>query len=251
MGRTKIGKTTTVAYAFRNAAWITTERGGLIPVKRCLGFVPSFVWTQYSEDNPLGEFESILEKEVIPRARKGIIKTLVIDTLTTFTERLVAQLKDENKAMHGLYAFGLLQDTVFALIDQLRNLGIWVVLITHVKPPQIDAKTGVKSMGGPEFPGKALTRSLPARMDLVLMADAEQPKISGGSARRIIRCDPLDPDYLMGDRFGVTQRVQDMNLAPIIWRIKRPGQPVLEELETMKLNVLEDTASSSLGLFGN
>ena len=250
MGRAKIGKTTSIAYTFRNAAWITTERGGLIPVKRCLGFTPTFVWQQFDENAPLEEFDKIIDNEVIPRVQSGIIKTVVIDTLTTFTERLINQLKGgsskSGSQIHGKQAYGAIQDIVLERVDRLRNMGIWVIMTTHVRPPEFDEKTGMKLMGGPEFPGKKLTRSLPAKMDIVLMADIEQNAITG-AARRILRCDPLSPDYLMGDRFGVTQPVQDMNLAPIVWRIKRPDQPVPEELMKMKLNVLGQLPTAKAG----
>ena len=84
------------------------------------------------------------------------------------------------------------------------------------------------------LPGTKLPRSIPPQFDMVLYADVEDDGM--GSRRRVYRCDQLDPDYIMKDRFLVTKDVQPMELAPLVFKIRKPMLPIPESIREKKLN---------------
>ena len=83
------------------------------------------------------------------------------------------------------------------------------------------------------LPGRRLPRALPPKFDIVLRADIDDSGLDG--SERVYRCDPLDANWIMKDRLAVTEDVQPMELAPLVYRIKHPGKPVPEQLFEKKL----------------
>lgn len=225
---------TDVGYTFRKAAWLQTEPGGLIPVVRCVGYTPQIVHTLFDSDDPVGEFKAVIDSVIIPGAANGTIKTVVLDTGSELAHRIETAL--HRKTKDGREVYQRVQSVFIESIDLLIKLGIWFVCICHEIGPEVDPSTGNRLRGGPLLPGKKLPRRLPPKFDLVLRADVEHG-LTPGSSERVYRCDPLDSDYIMKDRFGVTLPVQPMELAPIVFRILNPGVEPPEELLRKRLNV--------------
>lgn len=231
-GQSGIGKSTDVGYALRKAAWLQTEPGGLIPVVRCVGYTPQNVITLFDAVNPERELRNAVDT-VLNKARSGHVSTIVLDTGSEITERMVGSYMKKNA--DGRMAYGKLMINVIEIVQKVIAAGVWFVCICHELPPEVDERTGNKLRGGPLFPGKKLPRSMPPKFDLVLRATTD--KKVGSQAKRVYRCDPLDGDYIMKDRFGVTREVQPMELAPIVFRILHPGKEVPPALLEKKLTL--------------
>jgi hypothetical protein len=229
-GDPKIGKTTDVAATFRNACWIETEPGGLTPVARALGYEPGHVIYVLGADRPLAEMKAALATAA-GLAQSGEVNCVVIDTLSTWAERLIKSLTDSHK--DGRQAYGALSSDVPGIVDELLELPCWKVVIAHMAPPEQDT-AGVPLRGGPCLPGKKLTRSLPRKFDLVLRADIQDDL---GDSRRAYSCDPTNRQWISGDRFGVTLPSQDMELRPLVYRIVTNNEEPPEEWQRKVLSI--------------
>ena len=174
---------------------------------------------------------------VVPKAKAGEISSVVLDTGSEVAARMEGAFDKQFK--DGRQVYQALSSTFVELIDTVIKLGIWFVMICHETPPEMD-KTGQKLRGGPLMPGKKLPRRLPPKFDLVLRAAAKADSL-GGEAKRVYECNPLSGDYIMKDRFGVTLKEQPMELAPIVFRIMNPGQPVPQELLQKQLKLVDVT----------
>lgn len=231
-GDSGIGKSTDVAYVYRRAVWLLTEPGGLVPAEQCIGHVPEHVCPLYDIDNPDRELRDVVENHVVPLACAGKISSVVLDTGSELADRMVAAWKA--RKMDVRQVFGRINDEFLTAIRRLINLkelGLDIVCICHEIGPERD-DDGNLLRGGPLMPGKKLPRTLPPKFDIVLRAAIS---VDIGNKGRVYCCDPLDPSYIMKDRWGVTGAVQPMELAPIIYRIKNPGKEPPEDLLTKQL----------------
>lgn len=223
--------TTDVAATFTKAFWIETEEGGLTPVPRALGYTPEHTAMVTDPSNPMAGMQAALVIAT-QKAHAGEVTGVIIDTLSTWAERLVKHRLTE--ALDARQAYGALTTDLPEMLDSFLALPVWTVVIAHAAPPETEEKTGAFLRGGPCLPGKKLTRSIPRKFDLVLHADIEE---GVGSARRVYRCDPTVRRWITGDRFGVTIPVQEMELKPLLYRILTGNEEPPEEWQRKVLNI--------------
>jgi hypothetical protein len=213
-GRSKLGKTVDTAYAFQRAFWILTEPGALVSVPACLGYMPKHKIEILDISSPYMEAKGAIEKHVLPGIKSGAISSVVIDTASELTDRMLGaeleRVKDPRQAYQSV------TNNFKRLIRMILKEKAWVIAICHESAPSTD-DSGAFHPGGPLFPGKGLIQSVPSLFDTILRADVEM-------GRRVYRCDPLSPLWRMGDRSNVTTSVQPMELAVLVFKMLHPGQ---------------------------
>ena len=214
-GRPKIGKTVDVHFATGGKALtILAEPGGLDSVGPLLGKEPEHVLlTDLSQ--PHAEAQRVLVK-----VAKGIVekrwRSVIFDSFTAFAERvLMAHLES---AKDGRLAYGRMERDVVDIVQRFLYLpNAWVFGIFHEQPGRMDERGATR--GGPMVPGRFFHEQMVGMFSLVLRA------YSDGN-QRLYSCDPLSNAWATGDRFGVTTRVQPMDLRPLLWKVVKPGEPI-------------------------
>lgn len=220
-GKTKIGKTVDVQYTFgENGYTLNYEPDGLSSVEANLGFVPPY-HELISITNPYGETMEHLNKVVIPQIKSGKIKCVIMDTGSEFADRLLS-VELGSVGQDARRAYPLVYQKFTTVMRTVLQSGAWFVMICHQKiaDPENDR------MGGPLLPGR-LVESVPSQFSLILRAAM---KNTTTGRERVYYCDPLDPDFLMGDRYGAAFAEQPMELKAIMWRIANPEGTTPEEL---------------------
>jgi hypothetical protein len=229
-GESGIGKTTDVGYVFRKAVWLQTEPGGLHPVLRSVGYTPDRIVEIFDIERPDKELEEGIAYALALKKEK-LVTSVVLDTGSEIADRmLVMYLK---KFRDPRQAYTAIQHDFTTSIRRLVGAGLWFIMICHEIAPEVDTKTGAKLRGGPMLPGRRLPRALPPKFDIVLRADIDDSGLDGST--RVYRCNPLDANWIMKDRLAVTEDVQPMELAPLVYRIKYPGKPVPAQLFVKRL----------------
>ena len=104
--------------------------------------------------NPIDELEKILTQELIPQERAGVMKykTIVLDSITTFSSATLKHIVDSNPGVTrpafkqgkqpGLQDYGILKREFAKLIPGLLDLPCNVIMCAHVETYK-DANTGV------------------------------------------------------------------------------------------------------------
>jgi len=218
-GKTKIGKTLDVCYAFRKAFVMLAEPGGLDSVESNLGFMPNHrLLTDL--DNPFIEATNMVNNIILPGCKSGAITCVVIDTGSELADRF-ATAAISQVGIDARKWSPLVQRWFKSIIRPILSQGVWTVMICHEQ--RADDFSG--RPGGPKLPG-ALTEAVPAMYSLILHA-VVKPTVDGYG--RFYECDPLNPTWNTGDRFGVTEDSQPMELLPLIFKIQRPDEEVPEK----------------------
>jgi hypothetical protein len=215
-GPTKIGKTLDVCHCFRNALVLLTERGGLDSVQSNLGYTPDHVKLM-SIENPFKEAIDALDGAVKKALSTGKYKSIVLDTGSELADRLLDPLmtrhhNDARRAYPECYR------QFKAIIRRLMAWSnLWLVVIFHEAKPKTTENKYEK--GGPKLPG-ALTEDVPSLFSTILRATY------GDADDRVYQCDALSSQCIMGDRFGVADLEQPMDLRPLVWQMAFPDKPV-------------------------
>jgi hypothetical protein len=220
-GKTKCGKTLDVAWTFgENGYWLNYEPDGLASVESNLGFVPPY-HELVSLTNPYGETLEHLTKVVLPQVKQGKIKCVIMDTGSEFADRLLSvELGVVGQDARRTYP--LVYQKFATIMRTALQSGAWFVMICHQKL----ADQENDRMGGPLLPGR-LVESVPSQFSLILRAAIKDtPK----GRERVYFCDPEDPYFLMGDRYGAAYIEQPMELKPIMWRVANPDGITPDEL---------------------
>lgn len=220
-GKTKVGKTVDVGYTFgENGYFLLYEPDGLASVESNLGFMPPF-HELVSITNPYGETLEHLNKVVIPQVRLGKIKAVIMDTGSEFADRLLS-VELGAVGQDARRAYPMVYQKFTTIMRMVLQSGAWFIMLCHQKISDPDNDR----MGGPLLPGR-LVESVPSQFSLILRAAV---KDRPGGRERVYFCDPLDPDFLMGDRYGAAFTEQPMELKAIMWRIAHPDETTPDEL---------------------
>jgi len=214
-GKTKVGKTLDAAYTFgKNGYFILSEPDGLASVEANLGFMPDH-YELVNTTNPYSEITQHLQKVLLPLIKKGQIKCVIFDTGSEFADRLLS-VELDNVGSDARRAYPQVYRKFTSVIRTILLSGAWVVMLCHQKiaDPENDR------MGGPLLPGR-LVESIPSQFSLILRAAI---KDTPTGRERMYFCDPKDPDWLMGDRYGAAYEEQPMELRAIMWRVAHPGE---------------------------
>jgi hypothetical protein len=214
-GKTKVGKTLDAAYTFgKNGYFLLSEPDGLASVEACLGFMPEH-YELTNLANPYAEVTQHLQKVLLPLIKKGQVKCVIFDTGSEFADRLLS-VELDNVGADARRAYPQVYRKFTSVIRTILLSGAWVVMLCHQKIADPDNDR----MGGPLLPGR-LVESIPSQFSLILRASV---KNTPAGRQRVYYCDPLDPEFLMGDRYGVAFEEQPMELRAIMWRIAHPGE---------------------------
>jgi len=226
--------TTDVAWTFRKAAWLQTEPGGLIPVARAIGYTPPLVITLFDDVNPRAELMRARD-QAVELVKEKKVTSIVLDTGSEIADRMVqaASKRYTNKMQVYGEIYVEFNDIIRTFVALTETYGLWFICICHDIGPVVDEKTRQRLRGGPLLPGTKLPRAIPPKFDMVLRAAVHDDLTE---RRRVYLCDPMDPDYIMKDRFGVAGDIQPMELKPLIFKILHPNDPVPEEARTKQLN---------------
>lgn len=214
-GKTKVGKTLDVAWTFgKNAYFILSEPDGLASVEANLGFMPDH-HELVNIVNPYAEVMGLINKTLLPRIKRGEIKAVVFDTGSEFADRLLS-VELGNVGQDARRAYPKVYQLFTTAIRTILLSGAWVVMVCHQKVADMDNDR----MGGPLLPGR-LVESIPSQFSLILRAAI---KDTPQGRQRMYFCDPEDPEWIMGDRYGAAYLEQPMELRAIMWRIAHPDQ---------------------------
>ncbi len=115
------------------------------------------------EQDPIEELLKILDNELIPQQKAGVMKfkTLVIDSLTTFSSAVLGHIVKTNPGIKrvstkqgfqpGMQDFGILKRELTKLIPGILSLPMNVVMLAHIKIDR-DEVTG-ELIRGPHMDG--------------------------------------------------------------------------------------------------
>lgn len=216
-GPTKVGKTLDVHHALPNAITLLSEPDGLSSVETSLGYTPPHI-PLVSIDAPYVEAMQHIGRTIIPAVQAGQFGAVIIDTLSELALRLQAAHSEKvTSDPRKLYPAIALQ--VGTIIRTLQTLPVWLVAICHRQNPVLGEKS---RRGGPRLPG-SLVEDIPFMFSVILEAAIDHGL---GEPRRIYRCDQNDSMYIMGDRWGVAPKKQDMDLRRVILARMYPNTPL-------------------------
>jgi hypothetical protein len=190
-------------------------------VESNLGFIPEH-YELTDIVNPYVEVVKHLQTRVLPRVRSGQIRAVIFDTGSEFADRLLSVELDKISSSDKRRAYTPTYQMFTTVMRMILLSGAWVVMTCHEKrgDPDEDRR------GGPLLPGR-LVESIPSQFSLILRATVKDT-IQG--RQRVYLCDPLDPDWIMGDRYGACYEEQPMELRAIMWRIGHPGEEMPAEM---------------------
>lgn len=115
------------------------------------------------DQDPIEEMMKIIDKELIPQQKSGQMKykTLVIDSLTTFSSAVLSHIVKTNPGIKrvqtkqgfqpGMQDFGILKRELTKLIPGILSLPLNVVMLAHIKVDR-DEVTG-ELIRGPHMDG--------------------------------------------------------------------------------------------------
>jgi len=221
-GPSGVGKTTSACHMFKKSFVLLSEPDGLASVEANLGFMPDHHVLK-DLDDPYAEARGVIVKKVRKRMISGQYSCCILDTGSELASRIFAALQLSENVVDGRKLYPKVEMLFHDLVRRLQVLPGWFVMICHEDAPK--AIEGDYLKGGPRFPGRGLTASTPPMFSLVLRADWDH---TGEEMRRCFYCDENDVDWTTKDRYGVSYRVQDMDLRPMILRHMYPGRPLPE-----------------------
>jgi hypothetical protein len=204
---------------FKKGFVILADQDGLSSVETFLGFTP-----RHHEianfDKPMQEANLVLQRTVKPLASSGEITAVIVDTGTSLARMELNALKP--KAGDVRQAYDRVSMKFQRLIRDIMALGVMAVFLFQEEGPRT-VEGGELILGGPRLPGKDLRREIPTMFSLVLWAKAVP---GAGGMKRVFACDQLAQEWIMKDRYGVTESLQTMDLQPLMERYFKKLQAV-------------------------
>lgn len=221
-GPTKIGKTLDACFAFRTKSKqpfvLLSEPLGLDSVESNLGWELDH-HELVDLSNPFTEAMQVLDKRVIPNAKAKRYSCVILDTGSELASRFLdahAQFKTENP----LKLYPVVTRQVRMVVRKILTAGLWCVMICHEQEPRDNELSGFRR-GGPKLPGN-LVEEMPSQFSMILRAGIEVDD-EGEKYHRVYRCEPLNPRWVMGDRYGVAKLEQEMDLRKLLFKVLNPG----------------------------
>lgn len=215
-GPSGVGKTVAVCKTFRRSVVLLTEFDGLASVQTLCGFTPSHVVELFSVDAPFEQIEKAILTVVEPLAKKKEISSVVIDSITEVSDRILGVMMartkgDSTPTGNAMIAYPEVGRETMKIVRRLQGMGLWVVCTALEQEPKIGIDKKLRR-GGPLLPGK-LVEQLPGQFSLCLRAAVAPNKT------RVLLCDQLDPVWIMKDRYNVCEVEQPLDLGPIMSKV--------------------------------
>lgn len=215
-------------------ALFVARRDALLPAATTIGWVPPYI----REFARIGDLRTFLAPYLKDRAKwlKDFpgSSTIVIDDLNYMLDAELLYARDVlKKESYPLQNFTI--DALKALINDVMNLGLNLVLSTHVKTP--NATTGIGRQHVPATPYYELSLSLTGMVGSVYTV-REAPLRKPHKFEYAVNV----PGYLTGDRLNVFSSVAPMNYAECR-RVQKFVVPRAPELESFFQRVGVDVES--------
>lgn len=229
-GRTKIGKTVDANRCFQKALVVETERGATNSVRAFLRRDVLRV-KAFSIDEPEEEINRVITS-VLPEAiAKHGVTAVILDTGSELADRIFV-VEAKRCGNNGMVLYPRVGSVFKTILRKILALDVWVVAIFHEREP--GSIQGRFSRGGPKLPGR-LVEDAPGLFDMILHATLTSGAVSDNldgatGRRRVYRCDPLDAEWVSGDRYNAALDEQPMDLRPIMFRAIRGTEPPESEL---------------------
>ena len=138
-------------------------------------------------------------------------ETVVIDSLSEFSQTLLASLKDGERDKRQ--AYGKMADSILYYVRQFRKLPLHTVFIA--KQVRIQDEASGRMLYAPKFPGKVLDSEMDYQLDEVF---AMRFKKFDGKEYRVLQTQP-DIEYSAKDRSGKLNMWEKPDLTAIIEKI--------------------------------
>lgn len=241
-GKPKIGKSTAIIRALGDAAfYVGTEPGFIKPAfapyaNPTIGTAkpwfpqPGRDYVEcLAEKDPIGEVEAMLNARMDDIRRRGAV---VVDTLSSLVDRDMWWLKNGGVPAKQMKAYGepyqSLYDRIKHMIYIVLREGVIVCATAHEQDPS--NFEGKFRPGGVKLPGQ-LVKDMPSLFDTILRCGVE---MTPTGPARVFRCDPLDIQYVTGDRWNVVVGTEPMDLELILRRILLVSKGRWEEAEKLR-----------------
>lgn len=233
-GVPKTGKTTDILYSLPRSFFFARPPA-LKPSIKVVGYEPPPNQIWYT--NRIQEMTKYLPK------LGSEFDSVAVDDFSVQAEETYNAIKAAYKGSNNYAPWGFLRQEVIDFINAARDCGKHVIINTHEGPPK--TKNGAVIRGGPQLPTD-LPEKLPALADTVLRAYPDPNRL--GPWKMVYRCTETDPNYISGDRNGVTPDMAPMNLGEIMraagYKLRRaPGLEWLDEVAELIAGYLLNATS--------
>ena len=235
-GKPKKGKTSDALAAFPTALFVGVPSAIQLVAQNELGFTPAM---HPSPPQTLPELVYLLDQigQSDMAAQYGAI---VIDDASHICKR--SMLFWEEQAPTGrsgrkdrFYAYQQLDRHLLTMSGLARHLGVHLVLTFHERTPSTNVD-GYHCPGGPDVPSRNQTETVPSWCDVNVRAMVD-PQHPDPWFKRSYYCDPMNSDWITGDRTGVCFDKTPGNMREILhasesnYRLSRiPGLEWQDEL---------------------
>lgn len=199
-GRLKKGKTTRVMRDFCRSAVVGVRANIEAVARNSCGYTPRCIIDNVGNFDQL---EGFLDWMVQGRNPLGVDSIYVDDfsLLASASMQLWdAQAPMGKRGKDDFYKYARLDGALDRISHRLRYMGIHGVLSCHAQEPT--SKDGIFFIGGPEVPSRKQVDSVPAWADTVTRMEAD-PESNDPWWPVSFITDPLDPQWIGGDRFNV------------------------------------------------
>lgn len=211
-GPSGIGKTADITRCFRNAFYLMYDFDGLASCRTLWGFSPR-AHSMTNLDQPTEEAVQTI-RSLASAVKQRQVSAVVIDTGTELALRIHSTC-DERYGGDPRRVFPAVKREVTKVVREAINLDVPIVVIFQNAEPRKKSQTMGAKMGGPQLPGTTLEDIRPM-FSVILRADY----IAGAQGKeRCYICDPFDGDWVTKDRYNVCEKVQPMDIRPIMARI--------------------------------
>jgi hypothetical protein len=217
-GPSKLGKTTDLLYSLPRSLFIGTP-AAFKSSEGIVGF--TLHQSQVVQATRVSDATALIKK------LGGDFDAGVVDDFSLLAETTLNLLE---KKFSGFKLWAALNDEILEFRDTARACAKHVIVNCHENPPK--QKNGMTIRGGPQLPSY-LPERMPAQCDLVLRAFHEPSR--KGPWPVVYRCTPTDPNYITGDRHGVTPDMAPLNIGEILraagFKLRRaPGLDWIENV---------------------
>lgn len=199
-GRLKRGKTTRLMRDFCRAAVVGVPANIEAVARNACGYIPRNIIGNIANFDQL---EAFLDWMVAGNNPLGVNAVYVDDfSLLASASMQVwdAQAPVGKRGKDDFYKYARLDGALDRISHRLRYMGIHGVLSCHAQEPT--TKDGTFYVGGPEVPSRKQVDSVPSWADMVSRMEID-PESSDPWWPVSFYTDPLDPQWIGGDRFNV------------------------------------------------
>lgn len=211
--RIKKGKTTRILRDFCNAAVVGVRANIEAVAQNSCGYTPRNIIDNIRDLDDLEAFLSWLEANRNPLG----VDTIYVDDFSLLASAsmhrwdMVAPVTKKGK--DDFYKYSRLDGALDRISHRLRYMGVHGVLSCHAVEPV--TKDGTFYMGGPEVPSRKQIDAVPSWSDIVTRMEMD-PESDDPWWPVSFYTDPLDTNWVGGDRFNVLKSKSPANFREVL-----------------------------------